>query len=433
MKKVFSHLAIILGAALLVIALALPIYVLPKGKVIPKDIESATVTKVAPGILTDAAALAADEPVAGKESLPECRGENKVVSCFIWPETDIQSQRFVRAQDPTDDKEVTLEAGGTVYQADLPEPDNLLSAEIDRVTLDRESAYPVDEPTSSLNITAPGVDGGNVNEDVPQFTRTGLQFQFPFNTEKKAYPYFDHRLMETNDIDFVDQEKMDGETVYRFEQQIGPSEMYPNVEAMLKGDGELSAADQQSLGSLKLSFPAAKWGLTPDEVDGWDPEDTEDTEDTENTENSEGSEDAAASNDDDEDATEGEDADLGPEVEMSRYYTVDRTLRVQPDTGVIVHGAEEVWMYYARDDAEAEEMAQPENRERELANPTRTAMYYPGEFNDETHENQMNRAKDGLRSMDLIGTYIPWGAGIIGVILLVVGIILARSSGRHRG
>ncbi|MGP9611344.1 DUF3068 domain-containing protein, partial [Corynebacterium sp. AOP36-E1-14] len=380
--------------------------------------------KVAPGILTDAAALAADEPVAGKESLPECRGENKVVSCFIWPETDIQSQRFVRAQDPTDDKEVTLEAGGTVYQADLPEPDNLLSAEIDRVTLDRESAYPVDEPTSSLNITAPGVDGGNVNEDVPQFTRTGLQFQFPFNTEKKAYPYFDHRLMETNDIDFVDQEKMDGETVYRFEQQIGPSEMYPNVEAMLKGDGELSAADQQSLGSLKLSFPAAKWGLTPDEVDGWDPEDTE---------NTEGSEDAAASNDDDEDAAEGEDADLGPEVEMSRYYTVDRTLRVQPDTGVIVHGAEEVWMYYARDDAEAEEMAQPENRERELANPTRTAMYYPGEFNDETHENQMNRAKDGLRSMDLIGTYIPWGAGIIGVILLVVGIILARSSGRHRG
>ncbi|MGP9622151.1 MULTISPECIES: DUF3068 domain-containing protein [unclassified Corynebacterium] len=424
MKKVFSHLAIILGAALLVIALAQPIYVLPKGKVIPKDIESATVTKVAPGILTDAAALAADEPVAGKESLPECRGENKVVSCFIWPETDIQSQRFVRAQDPTDDKEVTLEAGGTVYQADLPEPDNLLSAEIDRVTLDRESAYPVDEPTSSLNITAPGVDGGNVNEDVPQFTRTGLQFQFPFNTEKKAYPYFDHRLMETNDIDFVDQEKMDGETVYRFEQQIGPSEMYPNVEAMLKGDGELSAADQQSLGSLKLSFPAAKWGLTPDEVDGWDPEDTE---------NTEGSEDAAASNDDDEDAAEGEDADLGPEVEMSRYYTVDRTLRVQPDTGVIVHGAEEVWMYYARDDAEAEEMAQPENRERELANPTRTAMYYPGEFNDETHENQMNRAKDGLRSMDLIGTYIPWGAGIIGVILLVVGIILARSSGRHRG
>lgn len=424
MKKVFSHLAIILGAALLVIALALPIYVLPKGKVIPKDIESATVTKVTPGVLTDAGALAADEPVAGKDSLPECRGENKVVSCFIWPETDIQSQRFVMAQDPTDDEEVTLEAGGTVYQADLPEPENLLSAEIDRVTLDRKTAYPVDEPTSSLNITAPGVDGGNVQEDVPQFTRTGLQFQFPFNTEKKAYPFFDHRLMETNDIDYVDQEKMDGETVYRFEQEIGPSEMYPNVEAMLKGDGELSAADRQSLGSLKLAFPAAKWGLTPDEVDGWDPEDdpaaTNDDEDSdEGTDDAEGSDDSA-------------DADLGPEVEMSRYYTVNRVLRVQPDTGVIVHGAEEVWMFYARDDAEAEEMAKPENRERELENPTRTALYYPGEFNDETHENQMARAKDGLKTMDLIGTYVPWGAGIIGVILLIIGFLLSRSAGRHR-
>lgn len=411
MKKVFSHLAIILGAALLVIALALPIYVVPQGKVIPKDIESATVTKVTPGILTDAGALAADEPVAGKESLPECQGDNKVVSCFIWPETDIQSQRFVMAQEPTDDDVITLEAGGTVYQADLPEPENLLSAEIDRVTLDRETAFPVDEPTSSINMTQPGVEGTNVVEDVAQFTRNGLQFQFPFDTEKKSYPYFDHRLLETNDIDFVDEETMDGETVYRFEQEIGPAEMHPNVESMLGSDGELTEADRQVLDSLKLEFPAAKWGLTPDEVEGWDPED-----------------DDAVANEDD----EAGEADLGPGVEMSRYYTVNRVLRVQPDTGVIVHGAEEVWMFYARDDEDAAEMAEEENREAELANPTRTALYYPGEFNDETHANQMARAKDGLSTLNMMGTYIPWAAGIIGVLLLVIGFILSRATGRHR-
>lgn len=121
MKKVLSHVAIVLGAALLVIALALPMYVVPKGKVIPKDIESATVTKVAPGALVNAAALAEDEPVQGKGSLPECRGENKVVSCFIMEDTDLQSQRFVMAQEPSDDDVVTLEAGGTVYRADAPE------------------------------------------------------------------------------------------------------------------------------------------------------------------------------------------------------------------------------------------------------------------------------------------------------------------------
>lgn len=409
MKKVLSHVAIILGAALLVIALALPMYVVPKGKVIPKDIESATVTKAAEGTLLNAGALAENKPVAGKDDRPECRGENKEVSCFILPSTELQSQRQVMAQEPADDDVVTLEAGGTVYRTDAPEPENLVSAEIDRVTLDRETAFPVDKASSTLNITAPGRDGGEVEEDVPEFTRTGLQFQFPFDTEKKAYPFFDHRLMETNDIDFVDKEKMEGETVYRFEQEVGPKEMYPNVREMLEGDGELSAADEQSLGSLKLAFPAAKWGLSPDEVEGWDPDDEE------------------GNSDDD------EEADLGPDVEMSRYYTVNRVLRVQPDTGVIVHGAEEVWMYYARDDEEAEKIAEPENREAELADPKRTAIYYPGEFNDETHDNQMNRAKDALSTLDMMGKYVPWGAGIIGVILLVIGFLLHRSVKKHRG
>lgn len=409
MKKVLSHVAIILGAALLVIALALPMYVVPKGKVIPKDIESATVTKAAEGTLLNAGALAENKPVAGKDDRPECRGENKEVSCFILPSTELQSQRQVMAQEPADDDVVTLEAGGTVYRTDAPEPENLVSAEIDRVTLDRETAFPVDKASSTLNITAPGRDGGEVEEDVPEFTRTGLQFQFPFDTEKKAYPFFDHRLMETNNIDFVDKEKMEGETVYRFEQEVGPKEMYPNVREMLEGDGELSAADEQSLGSLKLAFPAAKWGLSPDEVEGWDPDDEE------------------GNSDDD------EEADLGPDVEMSRYYTVNRVLRVQPDTGVIVHGAEEVWMYYARDDEEAEKIAEPENREAELADPKRTAIYYPGEFNDETHDNQMNRAKDALSTLDMMGKYVPWGAGIIGVILLVIGFLLHRSVKKHRG
>ena len=163
--------------------------------------------------------------------------------------------------------------------------------------------------------------------------------------------------------------------------------------------------------------------LTPDEVDGWDPDE----------------DDARGNEDEDSDAegdAEGEDsessADLGPEVEMDRYYTVNRVLRVQPDTGVIVHGAEEVWMYYARDDEEAAEIYEDDNREAELANPTRTAIYYPGEFNDETHENQMTRAKDGLSTLTTMGTIIPWGAGIIGLILLVIGFILNRSAGKHR-
>ena len=44
----------------------------------------------------------------------------------------------------------------------------------------------------------------------------------------------------------------------------------------------------------------------------------------------------------------------------------------------------------------------------------------------------MTRAKDGLSTLTTMGTIIPWGAGIIGLILLVIGFILNRSAGKHR-
>lgn len=392
MKKVLSHALIVLGAALIVIALALPVYVLPKGKVIPKDIESYTVTDEVEGRLLDAAALAAGKPVGSNASRPECRGDAPVVSCFIWRDVRLQNQRHIIAQEPTTKKEVTLEAGNTVFRTDLPEPRNLVAATVDRITLTRKTAFPVDRPVSSFDMTAPTVGGGTAEEDTPEFVRDGLQYQFPFGTQKKAYPYFDGQVLKSKDIDFVDKETMSGETVYRFEQTVGPTELYPQVEGRLNADGELSAADLGSLSALRLKFPAATWGLTRADVPGW-----------------------------------AEDDPKGPEVEMSRYYTVNRTLHVQPDTGVIVKGAEEIWMYYARDDAEARTMAEPENREREIASPTRTALYFPGVFNQATVDSQMQQAKDGLRRMDLIGQYIPWGAGFLGLVFLIVGFVLHRS------
>ena len=135
MKKVVSSLLIILGAAMLIFAIALPTYVVPKGKVLPKDIVSTTGTDPIKGNLLDASALAEGKPVSGKENLPECRGKDKQVSCFIWKDLELQSQRFTRAQEPTDDKVVTLEAGQTLFRTDRQEPKNLVNATVDRVTL----------------------------------------------------------------------------------------------------------------------------------------------------------------------------------------------------------------------------------------------------------------------------------------------------------
>lgn len=393
MKRILTHAALVVGVALLVLAFALPAFVLPAGKVVPKDIDSYSATAPAQGRLLDSAAMAAGRAVGDNARRPECRAaaQDKPVSCFIWDDIELKNQRHVIAQEPTSKKKVTLESGSTLVRTDLPEPRNLVTASVDRTTLDRKTAMPLDEPVSSLDMTAPGsptTGGGRVEEETPQFTRTGLQYQFPFGTQKKAYPYFDQQALRTQNIDFVDKEKIDGETVYRYEQVIHPTEQFPPVEQMLSSDGDLSDSDRQTLASLKLTFPAKVWGLGAGDVTGWD----------------------------------GQGA--GPDVEMSRYYTVHRTLHVHPESGVIVKGEEEVWLYYARDDEDAARVAA--DKDAELDSPRRTALYYPGVFDDATVDSQMSRAKSAALRMDLIGQYIPWGAGIIGVLLVGYAVVIIR-------
>lgn len=423
MKRILSSVAIVLGVAMLVFAIALPTYVVPKGKVLPLDLVSTTITPKTPGNLLDSGALAAGKPVGNNKDKPECKGDNPQVSCFINKDLEMQSQRFTTAQEPSDKEVVTFESGQTLFRTDREEPKNLISASIDHVTLDRKTQMPVPEPTSSIELNAPALDAAanegkdeEVEASVAPFTRPGITYQFPMGTDRKSYDYFDMQILKTQPIDYVGEEEQDGEKVYRFEQTVPPTELYPALRERLEADGELSKGDKGTLSALRLKFPAKVWGIDPDDIKNKGDEKAEKKED-EDGENSEDGE---------------KEEDLGPEVELSRYYTVHRVLRVQPDTGVIVHGAEEVWMFYARDDEDAAEMAEEENREAELANPTRTALYYPGEFNDETHANQMARAKDGLSTLNMMGTYIPWAAGIIGVLLLVIGFILSRATGRHR-
>ena len=395
MKRILTHTALVVGVALLVLAFALPAVVLPAGKVIPKDIDTYVATAPAQGRLLDSAAMAAGKAVGDNARRPECRGAapDKPVSCFIWHDIELKNQQHLIAQEPTSKKKVTLEAGSSLVRTDLPEPRNLVTSTVDRTTLDRRTAMPVDEPVSSLDITAPGAPGGGgdrVEEETPQFTRTGLQFRFPFGTQKKAYPYFDRQVLRTRNIDFVDKEKINGETVYRFEQVIHPTEQFPQVEQMLSSDGDLSDADRQTLASLKLTFPAKVWGLTADDVDGWD--------------------------------GQGE----GPDVEMSRYYTVHRTLHVHPKTGVIVKEEDETWLFYARDADDADRIVA--DKDGELDNPQRTALYYPGAYDDATVEAQMSEAKSATRWMNPVGQYVPWGAGIIGILLAGYAVVLIRRS-----
>lgn len=419
MKRILSSVAIVLGVAMLVFAIALPTYVVPKGKVLPLDLVSTTGTPKTPGNLLDSGALAAGKPVGDNKNKPECKGDNPQVSCFINKDLEMQSQRFTTAQEPSDKEVVTLEAGQTLFRTDKEEPKNLISASIDHVTLDRKTQMPVPDPTSSIELNAPALDAAanegkdeEVEASVAPFTRPGITYQFPMGTDRKSYDYFDMQILKTQPIDYVGEEEQDGEKVYRFEQTVPPTELYPALRERLEADGELSKGDKGTLAALRLKFPAKVWGIDPADIKKKDGAQDE-KKDEKAEEKKEGEED-------------GDKEDLGPEVELSRYYTVHRVLRVQPDTGVIVNGSEEVFQYYAQDDEEAQQIL--ENKEEEIKNPTRTAVYFPGAWDDESREAQMKKASDGLEKMKLMGTILPWILGVVGLILLVVGWIAHRSA-----
>lgn len=417
MKRILSSVAIVLGVALLVFAIALPTYVVPKGKVLPLDLVSTTGTPKTEGNLLDSGALASGKPVGDNKDKPECKGDNPQIKCFISKGLEMQSQRFTTAQEPSDDKVVTFEAGQTLFRTDRKEPKNLISASIDHVTLDRKTQMPVPDPTSSVELNAPALDAAakkgedeEVETSVAPFTRPGITYQFPMGTDRKSYDYFDMQILKTQPIDYVGEEEQDGEKVYRFEQTVPPTELYPALRERLEADGELSKGDEGTLAALRLKFPAKVWGLSEDEIKNKSAENKDDKKD--------------ADKKDEEGADKKE--DLGPEVEMSRYYTVHRVLRVQPDTGVIVNGSEEVFQYYAQDDEDAQRIY--ENKEEEIKNPTRTAVYFPGAWDDESRKQQMSKASDGIKKMKLMGTILPWILGAVGLILLVIGWIAHRSA-----
>lgn len=409
MKRILSSLAIVLGVAALVFAIALPTYVVPKGKVLPLNLVSTTGTNPTKGNLLDSHALANGKPVKGKENLPECKGDHPQISCFIQKDVEVQQQQFITAQQPSNDKIVTLESGSTVFRTDMKEPANLLSATVDRVTLDRKNQMPVPDPVSTVDLNAPALSKSGSGKDskneasVAPFTRPGITYQFPMGTDRKSYDYFDMQILKSQPIDFINEEELDGEKVYRFEQTVEPTDMYPALKARLEADGELSKADEGTLASLRLKFPAKVWG-----VDANDAAKSSDNKDGENK---------------DADKKQG-DADQGPEVEMSRYYTVHRTIWVQPDTGVIVNGAEDVLQYYAKDQADANRIFQ--HKDEEIKNPTRTAMYFPGAWNDQSRQDQKKLAQDAVKKMKLMGTTLPWILGVLGIILVAVGWVVHR-------
>ncbi|MET0473778.1 MAG: DUF3068 domain-containing protein, partial [Mycobacterium sp.] len=274
-----------LGAALLIAALLLSTYT--KGKIakIPLDIDT-TLVSDGTGMVFDPASLSGTKFVIDK---------NVPVS--------FQQQLSVEA--PSNADVITLQVGNTVRRTDKQQDNGLLLALVDTVTLDRKTALAVSSDTNP---------GGSVQKprsiSDPQpptnvaLPHEGLAYRFPFDTEKKTYPYFDPIAQKAFDANYDGEDDVNGLTTFRFTQNVG----YDADGKLVEPVRYASLYDNDEDG--EVTARASLWG-----VEAENPEDP---------------------------------------ITMTRYYAAQRTFWVDPVTGTIVRAKEHGFHYYARDELRPE-------------------------------------------------------------------------------
>ncbi|MEV0363232.1 DUF3068 domain-containing protein [Nocardia fusca] len=324
-----------LGALLIVAALMIPTYTVSRMAKTPLDLEITTVAvnqKDQESLVLDSSSLTAE----GR-------------SAEVNKNVPLVSQRFLTVEDPSDADEMTIQAGNTLRRIDKSGDTGVLTAYVDRVTIDRKTGEPVAaDPNGSIAITTNSK--GEALADPVQ--HTGLQYRFPIGTEKKTYPYFDVLARTTTDMEFQEETEINGTKVYHFRQQVPVTKL----------------ADVSKAPTNKLELPAAKWGV-------------------------EGGEEP---------------------VTMYRFYGNTRDVWVEPETGTIVKGGEQLNIFYSRTADKVEVPALKANMV----------------FDTDTVESQLAVAKDNIDKLSLFGRVLPIVFGILGALALIAGLVLGITGGR---
>ncbi|MDZ4266397.1 MAG: DUF3068 domain-containing protein [Mycobacterium sp.] len=268
-----------LGAALLIAALLLSTYTTGKIAKIPLNID-ATLISEGTGTAFEPASLNSQRFVVD-EDVP------------------LVMQQEITVESPSNADVVTLQVGSTVKRSDQQQDNGLLLAMVDTVTLDRKTA---------LAVSSESNPGGAVQkpraieaEDPPTniaLPHEGLAYRFPFDTEKKTYPFFDPIAQKAYDANYSGEEDVNGLTAFKFTQNVGFDSDGELVEPVKYASLYDDDADAQA------TARAALWGLEGD------PEEP---------------------------------------ITMTRYYAAQRTFWVDPVSGTIVKQSDRAYHYYARE------------------------------------------------------------------------------------
>jgi hypothetical protein len=273
-----------LGAALLTAALLLTTYTAGKIEKIPLNIDK-TLVSGGTGTALDPASLSATRFVIDRD-------------------VPVVSQQAITVETPANAQVVTFQVGTSVRRTDRQQDSGLLLAMVDTVTLDRRTAEAVsDDERPGGSVQKPRTFEDDMPSTNIALPHEGLTYRFPFNTEKKSYPFFDAIAQKPFDANYDGEDDVNGLSTYRFTQNVG-----------YDADGKLvdpikyaSLYDRNEDG--EVTARAELWGLPGDPYEP---------------------------------------------ITMTRFYAAQRTFWVDPVTGVIVKSEEHANHYYARDPLQPE-------------------------------------------------------------------------------
>ncbi|MGB0970026.1 MAG: porin PorA family protein, partial [Mycobacterium sp.] len=161
-----------LGAALLIAALLLSTYTAGKLAKIPLNIDT---TLISDG--------------TGKAFDPESLNTQHFV---IDKDVALVLQKQITVESPSNADVITLQVGSSLRRSDQQRDNGLLLAMVDTVTLDRATALAV---SSESNPGGALQKPRAIKDEAPPtnvaLPHEGLAYRFPFDTEKKTYPFFD--------------------------------------------------------------------------------------------------------------------------------------------------------------------------------------------------------------------------------------------------
>ncbi|MBK4138623.1 DUF3068 domain-containing protein [Corynebacterium macginleyi] len=210
-SRIFSVLLLGLGVALVVAGVAAPAF-LDFSPRLPLELKNTTWT------LKDESA---DSQVVNKDGM----------SPYSGPMT---YQIKASIQEPSNEDTATLRIGETRLRGDGQGLDDLSRAQVWTYPIDRLSGEAEGEASLSHTLASP-------EEKV---SIDGYWLKFPANAEKTNYPVFDPTLRKAVDAVFEEETEVEGRTVYRYHQEIEPT----NVAQLYAADGNTTSFPKEDGG-----------------------------------------------------------------------------------------------------------------------------------------------------------------------------------------